>query len=137
MLLASGEGRYADQMERALYNNILASPALDGHHYFYTNPLMLRQAKDLRLSTDDPPGEISIPKKRPEWHDCACCPPNVMRLFSSFTHYLSTHDAKGIQIHHYALRILAVIYPQPACKTEYDDRIPLARAYQAEGCGIW
>ncbi|MFZ0534305.1 MAG: beta-L-arabinofuranosidase domain-containing protein, partial [Anaerolineales bacterium] len=102
MLLTSGEGRYADQMERVLYNNILASPDLDGRHYFYINPLMLRDAKNLRLSTDLPPSEISFLKKRPEWHDCACCPPNVMRLFSSFTHYLSTHDAKGIQIHHYA-----------------------------------
>ncbi len=52
MLLATGEGRYADQMERALYNNILASPALDGQHYFYINPLMLREAKYLRLSTE-------------------------------------------------------------------------------------
>jgi len=102
MLLASGEGHYADQMERALYNNILASPALDGQHYFYINPLMLREAKYLRLSTDLPPSEVFIPDQRPEWHDCACCPPNVMRLFSSFSHYLATHDAKGIQIHHFA-----------------------------------
>jgi DUF1680 family protein len=102
MLLASGESRYADQMERALYNNILASPALDGQHYFYINPLMLREARFLRLSTDLPPSEVFIPDQRPEWHDCACCPPNVMRLFSSFSHYLATHDAKGIQIHHFA-----------------------------------
>ena len=102
MLLATGEGRYADQMERTLYNNILASPALDGQHYFYINPLMLREARYLRLSTDLPPSEVFIPNQRPEWHDCACCPPNVMRLFSSFSHYLATHDAKGVQIHHFA-----------------------------------
>ena len=102
MLLVSGEGHYADQMERALYNNILASPALDGQHYFYINPLMLRDAKYLRLSTDLPPSEDFIPNQRPEWHDCACCPPNVMRLFSSLSHYLATHDANGIQIHHFA-----------------------------------
>jgi DUF1680 family protein len=102
MLLASGEGRYADQMERALYNNILASPALDGQHYFYINPLMLREAKYLRLSTDLPPSEVFTPSQRPEWHDCACCPPNVMRLFSSLSHYIATHNAKGIQIHHFA-----------------------------------
>jgi uncharacterized protein len=101
MLLASGEACYADQMERALYNNILASPALDGQHYFYINPLMLRDAKYLRLSTDLPPSEVFIPDQRPEWHDCACCPPNVMRLFSSLSNYLVTHDAKGIQIHHF------------------------------------
>jgi hypothetical protein len=102
MLLASGESRYADQMEKALYNNILAGPALDGQHYFYINPLMLREAKYLRLSTDLPPSEVFIPDQRPEWHDCACCPPNVMRLFSSFSHYLATQDEKGIQIHHFA-----------------------------------
>jgi uncharacterized protein len=102
MLLSSGEGCYADQMEQALYNNILASPALDGQHYFYINPLMLREARFLRLSTDLPPSKVFIPDQRPEWHDCACCPPNVMRLFSSFSHYLATHDAKGIQIHHFA-----------------------------------
>jgi hypothetical protein len=102
MLLASGEGRYADLMERALYNNIMASPALDGRHYFYINPLMLREARYLRLSTDLPPSGVFIPDQRPEWHDCACCPPNVMRLFSSFSHYLATQDAKGIQIHHFA-----------------------------------
>ena len=102
MLLASGDGRFADQMERALYNNILASPALDGRHYFYINPLMLREARDLRLSTDLPPSEVFIPDQRPEWHDCACCPPNVMRLFSSLSHYLATHNAEGVQIHHFA-----------------------------------
>ncbi|HET9915081.1 MAG TPA: beta-L-arabinofuranosidase domain-containing protein [Anaerolineales bacterium] len=102
MLLTSGEGHYADLMEQALYNNILASPALDGKHYFYINPLMLRDARYLRLSTDLSENESFIPDERPEWHDCACCPPNVMRLFSSLTHYLSTRDANGIQIHHFA-----------------------------------
>ena len=102
MLLASGESQYADQMERALYNNILAGPALDGQHFFYMNPLMLREARDLRLSSDLPSNEVFIPDQRPKWHACACCPPNVMRLFASLPHYLATYDARGIQIHHFA-----------------------------------
>ncbi len=102
MLLITGEGLYADEMERALYNSILSSPALDGKHYFYINPLMLREAKDLRLSTDLPPSEVFIPVSRPEWHDCACCPPNVMRVFASLSSYLATYDETGVQIHHYA-----------------------------------
>lgn len=102
MLLITGESLYADGMERALYNTILSSPALDGRHYFYINPLMLREAKDLRLSTDLPPSEVFIPEKRPAWHDCACCPPNVMRVIASLSHYLSTYDNTGLQIHHYA-----------------------------------
>jgi len=102
MLLITGESLYADEMERVLYNTILSSPALDGKHYFYINPLMLREAKDLRLSTDLPPSEVFIPDQRPEWHDCACCPPNVMRIISSLSHYLATFDEGGIQIHHFA-----------------------------------
>jgi uncharacterized protein len=102
MLLASGESKYADLMERALYNTILSSPALDGRHFFYINPLMLRQAKDLRLSSNPPPSGGFVPSQRPEWQDVACCPPNVMRLLASFSAYLASHDAHGVQIHHYA-----------------------------------
>jgi DUF1680 family protein len=101
MLITSGEGCYADMMERVLYNNILASPALDGQHYFYINPLMLRDAKIAFIHGSTFKRGFHS-NQRPEWHDCACCPPNVMRLFSSFTHYLATRDANGIQIHHFA-----------------------------------
>ena len=99
LLLISGEGRYADLIERTLYNGILSSPALDGRHYFYVNPLMLRDAHSLRQSTNRPEGAPAT--ARPEWHVVACCPPNVMRLFSSLAHYLTTTDSNGIQIHQY------------------------------------
>jgi len=102
MLLASGESFYADQMEQALYNNILASPALDGRHFFYINPLQLREPRFLRLSSNPPPQEGFVPTERPEWHDVACCPPNVMRLLASIESYLATRSANGLQIHHYA-----------------------------------
>jgi uncharacterized protein len=102
MLLASGEGRYADALERSLYNNILASPALDGRHFFYNNPLMLREARFLRLSSNPPPSEEFVPIERPQWHDVACCPPNVMRVLASLAHYLATCDENGVQIHQYA-----------------------------------
>jgi uncharacterized protein len=102
MLLASGDSKYADLMERALYNTILSSPALDGRHFFYINPLMLRQAKDMRLSSNPPPGDGFIPSQRPEWQEVACCPPNVMRLLASLSAYLASHDTQGVQIHHFA-----------------------------------
>ena len=107
MLLATGEARFADQMERALYNNILASPALDGKHFFYINPLMLREARYLRLSTNPPPSEGFVPIERPEWHDVSCCPPNIMRLLASFAHYLATTNQHGVQIHQFTSSALA------------------------------
>lgn len=102
MLIVTGESRFADMIERSLYNMILASPALDGQHFFYVNPLMLREARFLRLSSNPPPSEEFIPTERPEWHDVACCPPNVMRTLASLGHYLATRSDVGIQVHQYA-----------------------------------
>ena len=107
LLLATGESRYADLMERTLYNAILCSRDLDGRHYFYVNPLQLRGGRSVRLSTNPEDG-TDIVDGRPEWHYVACCPPNVMRLISSYSHYLATTDEGGVQIHHYAEAVIDV-----------------------------
>jgi len=84
MLLVTGEGVYADLMERCLYNGLLSGISLDGRRYFYVNPLQSR-------------GGVG----RVEWFDCACCPPNIMRLIAMVHNYSVTRDQKGIQIHQY------------------------------------
>jgi DUF1680 family protein len=99
MLLISGESRYADLMERLMYNGILSSPGLNGTTYFYVNPLMLRNGHYVRLSTN--PSNENTSSGRPEWHSVSCCPPNVMRLLSSLPNYFATCDKTGIQIHQY------------------------------------
>ena len=85
MLLATGEPRYADVLERSLYNGFLSGVSLDGRRYFYVNPLQSR-------------GGI----ERPEWYGCACCPPNVMRQIAVVGHYVATADETGLQVHQYA-----------------------------------
>ena len=85
MLLATGEARYADLLERSLYNGFLSGVSLDGQRYFYLNPLMSR-------------GGI----ERREWFPVACCPPNVMRQIAMVGHYVATVDEMGLQIHQYA-----------------------------------
>ncbi len=98
MLLATGESRFADEIERALYNGILSGYALDGRHFLYVNQLMIREARFARFSTEvDGRGMTG----RPEWYLCACCPPNVTRLLASINHYFATVDPAGIQIHLY------------------------------------
>lgn len=84
MLLATGEGRYADLLERTLYNAFLSGVALDGRHYFYENPLLNDGSH-----------------RRQEWFNCACCPPNVMRQIAAIGHYAATVNATGIQLHQY------------------------------------
>lgn len=84
MLLATGEPGYADLMERCLYNGFLSGISLEGNRYFYVNPLQSREGIE-----------------RVEWFDCACCPPNVMRLISMIENYVATVNEKGVHIHHY------------------------------------
>ena len=90
LLLATGDGRYAEEMERALYNAIAVSTSLDGCHFTYSNPLHLRDGHD--GSSEDAPSE------RLPWFKCACCPPNLARLLASLHHYLATRDERGIQV---------------------------------------
>ena len=94
LLLATGEGRYADEMERALHNAIAGSTALDGRHFFYSNPLHLRTGHD--GSHED------APSQRLPWYSCACCPPNLARLVASLSGYVATTDHGGLQVHLYA-----------------------------------
>jgi uncharacterized protein len=106
MLLLTGDHAYADLIERTLYNGIISSPSLDGTHFFYVNPLLVRgrhYGHDASSSSDGRAYRV-----RPEWHYVACCPPNVMRLLAALGHYLATHDDNGIQIHQYASADIAV-----------------------------
>lgn len=90
LLLATGEGKYAEEMERALYNGIAASTSIEGTSFFYSNPLQLRTGHD--GSTEDAPSE------RLPWYACACCPPNLARLVASLHHYVATQDEEGLQL---------------------------------------
>jgi DUF1680 family protein len=92
MLLVTGEARFADMLERALYNAVLSGVSLDGQRYFYVNPLSSNGVVE-HLGRGGP--------LRQPWNSCACCPPNVMRLISSIGHYFATRTTDGLQLHLY------------------------------------
>jgi uncharacterized protein len=117
MLLISGESRYADLMERLLYNGILSSPGLDGASFFYVNPLMLRNGRYVRLSANPPEEQKS--SGRPEWHKVACCPSNTMRLRASLSSYFVTSNDTGFQIHQYSNMAISFKDSQITVETEY------------------
>ncbi|WP_341946336.1 beta-L-arabinofuranosidase domain-containing protein [Microbacterium sp. LWH11-1.2] len=93
MLLLDGDTKYADEMERGLYNAIAVSTAIDGKSYFYSNPLQLRSGHT---------HEEDAPSTRLDWYFCACCPPNLARLLSSISAYLLTESDDAVQFHLYA-----------------------------------
>ncbi|MEW9531780.1 glycoside hydrolase family 127 protein [Microbispora sp. NPDC049125] len=94
LLLATGRSRYADEMERLLYNGIAVSTAIHGTAFFYSNPLQLRTGHN--GSGEDAPAQ------RLPWYSCACCPPNLARLMASLHTYTATGGSDGLQVHLYA-----------------------------------
>ena len=96
MLQISPEARYADVMEQALYNTVLAGMALDGKSFFYVNPLrVVPEAceRDERLRHVKP--------VRQKWFGCACCPPNIARMVSSVAQYAYTEAEDVLYTHLY------------------------------------
>jgi len=71
MLQSSGDGKYADVMERSLYNGALAGVNLKGDRFFYVNPL-----------------ESLGNHHRQAWYGCACCPSQICRFLPSIGNYI-------------------------------------------------
>jgi DUF1680 family protein len=84
MLHLDLDGRYADVMERALYNGALSGLSRDGTDYFYANPLESRGQH-----------------RRWAWHVCPCCTMNVSRLVASAGGYFLSARDDGVAIHLY------------------------------------
>lgn len=93
MLQVEADARYADVMERALYNGVLSGVSRDGRRFFYVNPLEQHPA------TSRSNGWVT---ERQEWFQCACCPPNLARLLASLGQYVYSQRANEIAVHLYA-----------------------------------
>jgi len=78
MFLATGESKYMDVVERALYNNVLSGVSLSGDRFFYDNPL-----------------ESDGEHERQRWFGCACCPGNITRFIASVPNYIYARSEEG------------------------------------------
>lgn len=87
MLAATGDAKFADVIERALYNGINSGMSLNGTLYCYRNPLAF-----------DPSGGDKI---RNPWYDTTCCPPNLERTFASLPGYFYSTSKDGLYLHLY------------------------------------
>ncbi len=91
MLQITADSRYADVIERALYNNVLAGIDLAGTRFFYVNPL-----------------ESDGTHHRQDFFSCACCPPNVLRLLASLGDYVASTAPDTLYIHQYSAGTIRV-----------------------------
>jgi DUF1680 family protein len=98
LLLATGEPRYADLIERTLYNAVLPGISLSGDRFFYVNALQLRGSAPV---AED---ERVVSNGRQPWFGTSCCPTNLMRTLASLSHYFVTRSSSGggLQLHQYA-----------------------------------
>lgn len=84
MFLATGHAKYADVLERALYNGVISGVSLSGDKFFYDNPL-----------------ESMGQHERQRWFGCACCPGNVTRFMASVPHYMYATQGDDIYVNLY------------------------------------
>lgn len=75
MFRLTGDAKYLDVMERALYNGVLTGVQHDCKAFFYPNQL-----------------ENSSARRQP-WFDCACCPSNIARMIPSQPRYAYASNA--------------------------------------------
>ena len=95
MLQAEGDSRYADELERVLYNGFLSGVSLAGDTFFYANPLEV-DPKAPYFRTRE-----RIKPFRQGWFDTACCPPNVIRTLAALGRYLYSENSEGVAVHLY------------------------------------
>ena len=80
----TGDGKYVDVLERALYNGALAGISLAGDRFFYVNPL-----------------ESLGDHHRKAWYGCACCPSQICRFLPSIGNYVYGVSKEGVYVNLY------------------------------------
>jgi DUF1680 family protein len=92
MLEITADARYADVIERTLYNGVLAAVGLEGKTYFYTNPLR---------KIDPAPVALRWSRTRQPYMSTFCCPPNVVRTIAESANYAYAKSDRGIWVNLY------------------------------------
>lgn len=84
LFLLHGEGKYADILEKTLYNSMLSGVSLTGDMFFYPNPL-----------------ESSGQHQRSPWFGCACCPSNIARFIPAIPGYIYAVTDRDLYVNLY------------------------------------
>ena len=95
MLLAEGDGCYADVMELEAYNGIFSGIGLDGQSWWYRNPLR-RYDKDYQ-----PKGLSDLTERGQPGRRRICCPSNLVRTLAKLQSTCYGVSDDGVWIHHF------------------------------------
>jgi len=89
----TGNANYYEEVERALYNTVLAGISLQGDKYFYVNPLEVWPANCLSSTS-----MAHVKPVRQPWYTVACCPTNIARTIASLGQYVYAQGSDSIYV---------------------------------------
>lgn len=93
MLQLTGEAKFMDVFELALYNSVLSGISLDGKRFLYTNPLAYSDSLSFKQRWS---------KDRVEYISLSnCCPPNTVRTLTQIHNYAYSVSKKGLWVNLY------------------------------------
>lgn len=100
MLGFGADSKYADIVERALYNGVMSGVSMDGQAFFYENPLEIDPDFN-HVNVSSLEKERFPITQRVAVFSCSCCPPNLLRFIASIAGYLYTADEDTVYVHQY------------------------------------
>ena len=116
------DAKYADAVERAMYNGILSGVSLDGSSFFYENPLEINLADHTRHTSVRDSDRLPITRRKLNF-DCSCCPPNITRFLADIGEYVASRDENRVYLHQYV-----------ACSAAFDGMtLDVDTAYPCDG----
>jgi len=104
LLNLTGQARYAEVMERVLYNSMLSGVGLKGTDFFYTNPLR-RCGPDVPLESNDSPTRWSDTTPSSPVR-CFCCPPNLARTLAKLHRWAYSLSEDAVWVNLYGSSVL-------------------------------
>ena len=99
MLALDNNARYADAIERALYNGVTSGLSVGGDQFFYENPLEINLSERYANCF----GSRRFPAhRRVACFGCSCCPPNLNRLLASLGGYVYGTEGGTLFVNQFA-----------------------------------
>lgn len=100
MLQLTGDVKYADVVELALYNSVLSGVSLNGNDFFYTNPLAVSEDFPYHMRWEG--------GRKPYIALSNCCPPNTVRTIAEVSNYMYSLGRDGLYVDMYGGNTLSV-----------------------------
>ena len=103
MLAVEPDAKYADMMEREMYNGVLSAIGVGGRSFTYSNPLRWYGDEHELWGPDSPLRHLPADPKphQPGSRYGTCCPSNVLRTLAEIQSYFYSTGTNSLWIHQY------------------------------------